>query len=168
MMKRAILFLGLSVALVSCEERTEKMENSRGIPGPEKVEALAPDIDQQEEELREQGYRTFRYEEGDDTYLMQQYYVVLLKEGENRDQDSAEVAELQKQHMAHLNRMANEGYASLAGPMDEEGELRGMVIYNTPTRQEADSLARLDPMVQAGRLEIELHPWWTAKGGELN
>jgi hypothetical protein len=31
----------------------------------------------------------------------------------------------------------------------------------------ADSLARLDPMVAAGRLAIEVYPWWAAKGSAL-
>lgn len=153
--------------LSSCEERTEKADNSRGIPGPEKVEVLAPDLDEQERVLKESGYQTFQYEDGDDLHLMQQYYMVFLKSGENRSQDSTELAELQKQHLAHLSRMAEEGFVSLAGPFGDDGEIRGIAVYNTPTQAEADSLARLDPMVQAGRLEIEVHPWWAAKGGKL-
>lgn len=107
-------------------------------------------------------------QEGDTSYLMQQYFLVLLKKGPNRGQDSLEAATLQKQHMAYLNRLFNEGYTSLTGPIGNEGDIRGAVIFNTPTRQEADSLARLDPMVQAGRLEVEVHSWWTMKGGKLN
>ena len=40
-------------------------------------------------------------------------------------------------------------------------------IYNVPTLQMADSLANADPMVKAGRLIIEMHPWWAAKGFPL-
>ncbi len=167
-MKKLILMLGLIALCISCEERTEKPENTRGIPGPEKVEALRPDIDKQEQDLKERGYSTFRYQEGDTAYLMQQYYLVLLKAGPNRSQDSVEAAELQKQHMAHLNRMGKEGHVSLAGPIGDDGEIRGIVIYNTATQKEADSLARVDPMVEAGRLEVEVYPWWAAKGGKLN
>lgn len=107
------------------------------------------------------------YEEGDSTYLMQEYYVVFLKSGDNRSQDFTEAAELQKQHLAYISRMAQEGYFSLIGPFGYDGEIRGIVIYNTPTQKEADSLANLDPMVKAGRLKVEIHPWWTAKGGKL-
>ena len=46
-------------------------------------------------------------------------------------------------------------------------EIRGITIYNTPTLQIADSLANSDPMVKAGRLVIEMHPWWAAKGFPL-
>jgi len=31
----------------------------------------------------------------------------------------------------------------------------------------ADSLANSDPMVKAGCLVIELHPWWAGKGFPL-
>jgi len=117
--------------------------------------------------LKEKGHQIFIYEEGDSTYLMQQYFMVFLKSGGNRSQDSTEAAELQKQHLAHLSRMAREGYASLIGPFGDDGEIRGIVVYNTPTQKEADSLANLDPMVKAGRLKVEVHPWWTAKGGKL-
>lgn len=159
--------LALLVIFSSCEERTEKLENSRGIPGPEKVKAIRMSLDEQEEELKSKGYQTFQYEDEDSTYLMQQYYMVFLKRGPNRSQDSTEAAELQRQHMAHLSRMGEEGYASLAGPLGDDGEIRGVVIYNTANQREADSLSRLDPMVQAGRLEVEVHPWWVSKGGKL-
>jgi len=29
-------------------------------------------------------------------------------------------------------------------------------------------LASSDPMVQAGRLEVEVKPWWLAKGSVVN
>lgn len=167
-MKKHIALLGILAVFASCEERTETPENSRGIPGPEKVEAYAPTIDEQEADLNQRGYQTFRSEEGDSTYLMQQYYVVLLRKGDNREQDSTEAAELQRQHLAHLNRMAEEGYLSMAGPFADDSEISGIAVYKTPSEQEADSLARLDPSVQAGRLEVEVHPWWVARGSRLD
>src|SRR5690606_22931274 len=150
--------------LASCEQPVEKV---RGIPSDSRVETERPDNNSLEKELKEKGYHTFLYKEGDSTYLMQQYYIVFLKSGLNRNQDSLTAAKLQEQHMAHMTRMYEEGYTSLTGPMGDDGDLRGIVIYNTATQQEADSLARLDPMVQAGRLDIEVRPWWVAKGGKL-
>lgn len=164
MRRISILFLvaGLTVA---CNQPVEKV---RGIPAEAQIELQAPNLEEQAEDLKLRGYQTFLLEEGDSTYLMQQYYVVFLKAGKNRNQDSTEVKNLQRQHLDHLNRMYREGYSSLTGPMGDDGELRGIVVYNTATQQEADSLARLDPMVQAGRLEVEIRPWWTLKGGKLN
>ena len=51
--------------------------------------------------------------------------------------------------------------------MGDDGEVRGIVVFNTPTLEMADSLARLDPMVETGRLEVEVRPWWVSKGAKL-
>lgn len=164
-MKKFIILFGLLPCLISCEQPVEKV---RGIPAEARVKTEAPNIETTADVLNKKGYKTFLYKEGDSTYLMQQYFIVFLKKGENRSQDSATAAQLQEQHMAHMERMYVQGYSSLTGPMGDDGDIRGIVVYNTPTQREADSLARLDPMVQAGRLEVEVRPWWTAKGGKLN
>ncbi len=111
--------------------------------------------------------QTFEYEEGDTTYVMQEYYVVYLNAGDQPKLDSTEAARIQTAHLAHLERMAQEGYLSIVGPFGDEGSPRGMCIYNTATAQEADSLAHIDPAVKAGRLRVEVRPWWAAKGSVL-
>lgn len=120
-------------------------------------------------ELTEKGYQTFDYvvEKTQDTVLMQQYYIAFLKSGPIRSQNEEEAASLQEAHLAHLGRMYEEGYADISGPFGDNGEIRGITIYNVPTLKMADSLANLDPMVKAGRLVIEVHPWWAAKGFPL-
>lgn len=168
MKKIAFLTLLLSLFL-ACKDYDQDI---RGIPGPAEVlvEAPLPELTLEErlEVLEEEGYEAFLMEEEDTTYLMQKYFMVFLKTGPNRNQDSATVNELQKQHLEYLNKIAEEGYASLFGPFEDDGEIRGIVVFNTPTREMADSLARLNPMVQAGRLAVEVHPWWVSKGGKLN
>lgn len=164
-MKNILILFSLFLVISSCEQPVEKI---RGIPSESRVIAETENMEILAKDLKEKGYQTFTYKEGDTTYLMQQYYIVFLKSGPNRSQDSISAAKLQEQHLAHLSRMYTEGYTSLTGPMGDDGELRGIVIYNTPTQKEADSLARLDPMVLAGRLKVEVHPWWVAKGGKLN
>lgn len=167
-MKKLILLFAVAT-LASCKQE----QDVRGIQAPEEVQVRQPDTvpptkEQLAEKLKEQGYQTFIYEEEGEQYLMQQYYMVFLKSGKNRGQDSATAAELQKQHLAHLGRLAAEGYISLNGPMGDNGDIRGVTVYNTPTLEMADSLARMDPMVKAGRLEVEIHPWWAAKGSALD
>jgi len=119
--------------------------------------------------LEEAGYETFDYidEQTGDTLLMQQYFIAFLKSGPVRSQSKAEADSLQVLHLAHLGRMYEEGYADISGPFGDDGEIRGITIYNTPTLEMADSLAHLDPMVQSGRLVIEIHPWWAGKGLSL-
>ena len=116
--------------------------------------------------LATRGFETFSYEDEKtgDTIVMQKYFLALLKRGDNRDQNKAEADSLQVLHMAHLSKMYDLGYADISGPMGDDGDLRGITIYNVPTFAIADSLANADPMVKAGRLKIEIKPWWAAKG----
>jgi uncharacterized protein YciI len=121
------------------------------------------------QELTDQGYEIFDYvdQKTGDTILMQQYFIAFLKSGPKRSQTKEEADSLQVLHLAHLARMYEEGHADISGPFGDDGEIRGITIYNTPTLEMADSLANMDPMVKAGRLVIEVHPWWAAKGFPL-
>ncbi|WP_369999467.1 YciI family protein [Winogradskyella sp.] len=119
--------------------------------------------------LTAKGFQIFDYvdEKTQDTVLMQQYFIAFLKRGPARSQDKEETARLQKAHLAHLGKMYELGYADISGPFGDDGEIRGITIYNVPNIEMADSLANADPMVKAGRLVIEVHPWWAAKGFPL-
>lgn len=121
------------------------------------------------QELVDRGFEIFDYvdEKTGDTILMQQYFIAFLKSGPSRSQTKEESDSLQALHLAHLARMYEEGHADISGPFGDDGEIRGITIYNTPTLEMADSLANMDPMVKAGRLVIEVHPWWAAKGFPL-
>ena len=98
---------------------------------------------------------------------MQQYFIAFLKRGPNRDQTEKEANRLQGEYLAHLGKMYDLGYADISGPFGDDGDIRGITIYNVPIIEMADSLANAVPMVKAGRLEIEIHPWWAAKGFSL-
>ena len=166
-MKRLLLLTLGSVLLISCKNNESDTESPYA-QELQKNKIISVDIHKQADKLKQESYQTFIYSEGDTTFLMQQYFMVFLKSGNSRSQDSTEAAKLQRQHLSHLSRMTEEGYASLLGPFEDDGDIRGIVVYNTRTLKEADSLANLDPMVRAGRLKVEVHPWWTAKGGKLN
>jgi hypothetical protein len=59
------------------------------------------------------------------------------------------------------------GYADISGPFEDDGDIRGIAIYNLPILQMADSLANSYPIVKARRLVIEMHPCLAAKGFRL-
>jgi len=52
----------------------------------------------------------------------------------------------------------------LAGPITDNGDLRGIFVFHNVSREEAEQLCANDPAVKAGRLRVELHPWFFAKG----
>ncbi|MBD0851331.1 YciI family protein [Maribacter arenosus] len=150
------------LSLLACQEQQKV---------PQKIEEVVKEksIRQINEELVLKGYKTFDFvdETTKDTILMQQYFIAFLKRGPIRSQNKTEADSLQALHLEHLGRMYNEGYADISGPFGDDGDIRGITIYNTPTLEMADSLANMDPMVKAGRLVIEIHPWWAAKGFPL-
>jgi uncharacterized protein YciI len=92
------------------------------------------------------------------------YYVVLLKKGPHRDQDSVSSAQIQKAHLEYISKLAESGKLNIAGPFLDEGPLRGIFIFDSNSENEVKDLVTKDPAVHAGRLEFEIHPWMTQKG----
>lgn len=103
-------------------------------------------------------------ETGADNYGMRQYVMALLKEGPNRDQDSLEAIQIQRAHMDNITRMAEEGKLVMAGPFFDDWEVKGIYIFAVETIEEAEELTKTDPAIQAGRLIMELHPWYGSAG----
>lgn len=98
---------------------------------------------------------------------MKQYWMVFLKKGPHRDQDSTAAAEIQAGHMTNIGRLASLGKIIVAGPFGDDGDLRGIFIMDCEDEAEVQDLCASDPAVKAGRLDVEIHPWWTAKGGSF-
>jgi uncharacterized protein YciI len=97
---------------------------------------------------------------GADEYGMKKYVMAFLMRGPNRTHDSAQAARIQKDHMANINRMAEEGKLIVAGPFLDDSAIRGIYIFNVETIEEAEELTKTDPAIQSGRLKMELHPWY--------
>lgn len=98
---------------------------------------------------------------------MKQYFLVLLRRGPMRDQDSTTLEELQKQHLANISRLAQEGIIDIAGPFGHDGDLRGIFIMNVDSYETAKAACDTDPMIKCGRLVAEIYPWWSMKGAQL-
>lgn len=97
---------------------------------------------------------------GSDDFGMKQYVMAFLKRGPNRSDDSAEIARLQKAHLENIVRLAEEGKLLLAGPFIDDGDIRGIYIFDVRTIEEAQKLTETDPAIQEGSLEMELRPWY--------
>jgi uncharacterized protein YciI len=97
---------------------------------------------------------------GADNNGMKKYVMAFLKRGKTKIADSTERVNLQKAHMANINRMADIGKLIVAGPFLDNQEIRGIYIFNVETIEEAKSLTESDPAIKAGTLEMDLHPWY--------
>lgn len=99
-------------------------------------------------------------------HTMKEYYFVMLTKGARRGEitDTARINEIQRGHIANLERLAKEGKIIVAGPFGDDGNWRGIFIFDCETQEEVEKLVKTDPAIVSGRLDYEIHPWWTAKG----
>jgi uncharacterized protein len=93
------------------------------------------------------------------------YQLGFLKKGPNSTPEkTAETSRIQEGHMAHLNAMGASGKLVVAGPVEKGEDLRGILVFKGITTEEAVRMASEDPAVKAGRLIVEIYPWWVEKG----
>lgn len=98
---------------------------------------------------------------GADDYGMKTYVMAFLKKGRKRWMiDSVTANNLQKAHMENIERLANEGKLVIAGPFEDDTDLRGIYIFDVTTIEEAQKLCETDPAIQAESIAMELHPWY--------
>jgi len=95
----------------------------------------------------------------------EQYTLVLMKRGDHWNPNAPEFMDVMKQHHAFVKRMTDQGDMAIAGPFpfSDQGELRGVAIFRVGAEQTA-KLTQDDPIVKAGLLKAEIHPWGTGKG----
>ena len=100
---------------------------------------------------------------GADSYAVKQYFFVMLIEGPKRAEitDKKEIEKLQAGHMANISRLNKEGSLVLAGPFGDDTKWKGIFVIDADTQEEVEKLLATDPMIKAGRLGYEIHPWWT-------
>lgn len=99
---------------------------------------------------------------GADQYGMKAYTIVMLTTGSTKIEDKAQMSTLMKGHMANIGKLADEGKIIVAGPFLEKNKenYRGMFIFNTKSKEEAEQWVKTDPAVQAGVFSYEIFPWY--------
>ncbi|MDW9380811.1 YciI family protein [Chryseobacterium sp. JV558] len=99
---------------------------------------------------------------GADQYGMKAYTIVMLTTGSVKIEDKSKMSELMKGHMANIGKLADEGKIVVAGPFLEKNKenYRGMFIFNTNSKEEAEQWVKTDPAVQAGVFSYEIFPWY--------
>lgn len=99
---------------------------------------------------------------------MSAYWVGVLRRGPAYTaEQTPEVRELLDRHLAYIDGLAQDGRLALAGPCGPQANsdpVLGLLVLRVATRPEAQALTDGDPAVQAGRLRVELVPWWAPKG----
>lgn len=99
---------------------------------------------------------------GADERGMKLFIMGTLKTGPNDDKitDKAQRGEIFKGHFANMERLSNEKKLVLAGPYVEARPMRGLLLFNVTTLEEAEALIKTDPAVEAGIFIYELHKFY--------
>ena len=88
--------------------------------------------------------------------------LVVLKAGPVTSETAADDPR-QGQHLAGLEALLKTRQALIAGPIEEGGDLRGLVVLDVATRADAEKLLANDPWVASKHLVAEYHTWFVAK-----
>lgn len=88
------------------------------------------------------------------------YYIDLLmkKSPPAAEWPENERMEWMQKHLSYIRSQVEAGKFVLVGPILEESRLRGIAIVKADSLEEAQRIASGDPLVQAGKLEVEVHP----------
>lgn len=98
---------------------------------------------------------------GADERGMKSYVLVILKTGERKIEDKTLRDSLFRGHFANINKLANEGKLTVAGPFEKNANnYRGLFILNVKTFEEAHILLQNDPTVTSGIFNIEMYEWY--------
>lgn len=149
MMKNLFLLSGITFTLISCSIQTKAQDGKPGKDGTSSNskagfnQKLADSL-------------------GADKYGMKAYTIVMLTTGTAKIDDKEKKAELMKSHMTNIGKLADEGKIIVAGPFLEKNKenYRGMFIFNTRSKEEAESWVKTDPAVAAGIFTYEIFPWY--------
>lgn len=96
--------------------------------------------------------------------LVQMYFAFLTRGEKWTPESTPATEEIQKGHMANINRLAEMKKLIAAGPFGDDGRLRGIFVFRVASLEEAKALTNTDPAVQAGRLAMEIHSWMIPEG----
>jgi uncharacterized protein YciI len=100
---------------------------------------------------------------------MTNYVVGFFHKGPNwTAEQTDETRRMQEAHLANFQKLAEAGKLIVAGPFGDSGALRGMLIFKLESVDEARKLMDADPTLKAGRLTLDLHPWFAAAGLRVN
>ena len=96
---------------------------------------------------------------------MEQYTLVLLKQGEKWNPSAPEFAGVIKRHEEYSKELTAKGSLAIAGgfPVNATEDLHGVAIYRVSV-DAAAKLANDDPAATSSLIKPEIHPWITGSG----
>ena len=99
---------------------------------------------------------------------LERFQLVLLRRPAGAPEyDEATLDRLMGEHLAFLDELRDRGLTATHGPVLDQPDpsLRGVVLYRVGSVEEALALGAEDPLVVAGRLELEGMSYLCPPGG---
>ncbi len=90
-----------------------------------------------------------------------QFQMALVKRGSNAFPPNWQNSPVRRQHIQYVSSLIASGKAMIAGPVKNDPELAGVIIFRTQSAEEALGWINGDPAVAARFFTIETHPWWS-------
>ena len=104
---------------------------------------------------------TSAQQKAEPAFKLVEFQMALLKRGPHSVSTDVPNQELHQQHLAYFSSLLETGKAVIGGPLMGAGEIRGIYVFKAKNAAEAQAWAEADPGVKAGRLVVEMHPWWS-------
>jgi hypothetical protein len=89
------------------------------------------------------------------------YILVILKNGPDRNQDSATLEKIQMDHLRYIFYLKKNYGLLIQGPVsDEYTEYRGIEIFDYADKEKIQQLLLQDPAIKSGRMTPEVYYWY--------
>lgn len=88
--------------------------------------------------------------------------ILLLMRGPSWNQSATQRVVLLAQHQHYIDELRRAGKLGAAGPVEDDPEMIGIVVFHRIPLEEARQAIAQDPAVKAGVLSVEAHRWWSA------
>jgi uncharacterized protein YciI len=95
------------------------------------------------------------------------FTLLILISGDPVPDNDVLVNQMQLAHLAHLFKMEHEGKICIYGPISNDEQLHGIIVFNTTNREEIHQWMSENPYVRAGHLTYELYDWFSIPGQEI-
>jgi uncharacterized protein YciI len=89
---------------------------------------------------------------------MKQYFIGFFVMAEKPALSEEEQQTLFQKHVAYVRSEEEAGKYRLAGPLQDNGRIAGILIIDTPMIDEAKGILSKDALVLSGRVTAEVHP----------
>ena len=89
------------------------------------------------------------------------YYFVMLLKGPKLNQDQATKRAMMEGHLEYMEKLSTDRKCLVDGTFMDGGDWRGFLLVRAGSVAAVKTIADADPVVQAGRVVYEVHPWMT-------